>query len=856
MEDFAVRPQLLVRAAAVCGLHLAALAQSAPHPLPMPFSAGGAEQNDLARGDLDGDGRSELVLASDAHCVQILSFDAYAVVASRTSLPTGVPMAAVAVGDVDRDGDRDLVALSIPESPSPWSIFVWLGDGASGWTALAPQPGDTWSVNEIALGDATGDGQIDLFSGGGAIYAGDGLGHFTKLSSGSAVGVGHFAIGDFDGDGKRDVAGSTGSAGPSAYAALSQGNGLFSAPTYFWLGSACRDVDAADVDGDGDLDLVGVLDGTPSVALMRGHGDGTFDAPLLLGAPGNATELDVADVDGNGSVEIADDAGRLLELVGSQLRWIGLVGSFTGCMDPTLADLDGDGDLDFAATAQFDDGVFAMRQIGPRVFEGVQHFALANSLFRAVAVGDLDGDGLDDVVAARESSAGPAGSGGAVVRTQSGGGAIAAEAFVSAPDPSAVELGDFDEDGQLDALLAHDDAALLVLLLGDGVGGLGSPHHVRLAGRAQDLVLGDWNGDQHLDAAVALRAPNGFAFCAGDGAGSFALPISFAASAPPNSIAAGDFDADGELDVALSSAEGGTAALYRGNGAGGFAAGTSLPVGNKLNQSAAGDFDGDGRTDLAWSRIESPNLQVLFSEGAGSFSLVAIDTTLGALGALAAHDVDADGDDDLFAAGLAVPVCSLVLGSPARTLTASGHWLTQGNPGYGIAAGHFDADGLLDLALTSFNSVILSRTQLSPAGAALYCPAPVNSAGCWPHLGWSGAPAFGASEGFAITAYDMLPGKPGLFYFGMNGTSPEPFYGGLTCILGPFKRTALQFASGGADPCSGSYAIDFNAYMASAANPALVPGTMVWGQFWARDPANAVQNGASFSGAIRFVIQP
>ena len=239
-----------------------------------------------------------------------------------------------------------------------------------------------------------------------------------------------------------------------------------------------------------------------------------------------------------------------------------------------------------------------------------------------------------------------------------------------------------------------------------------------------------------------------------------------------------------------------------------------------------------------------------------SITLHAIDTGIGALGALTAHDVDADGDDDLFAASLAVPVVSLVLGSPARTLTPSGQWLTQGNPGLSIAAGHFDADGTLDLALTSFNSVMLSRTQLSAAGVALYCPGPVNSAGCWPHLGWSGAPSFGASSGFPITSYGMLPGKPGLFYFGLNGTSPEPFYGGLGCITGPFKRTPLQFASGSAAPCSGSYAIDFNAYMASAANPALVPGTMVWGQFWARDPANSAHNGASFSGAIRFVIQP
>jgi hypothetical protein len=60
--------------------------------------------------------------------------------------------------------------------------------------------------------------------------------------------------------------------------------------------------------------------------------------------------------------------------------------------------------------------------------------------------------------------------------------------------------------------------------------------------------------------------------------------------------------------------------------------------------------------------------------------------------------------------------------------------------------------------------------------------------------------------------------------------------------------------SGGATPCGGTYALDFNAWIASGADPALVPGATVCGQYWSRDPMDAF--GTSLTNAIQFSICP
>ncbi len=137
-----------------------------------------------------------------------------------------------------------------------------------------------------------------------------------------------------------------------------------------------------------------------------------------------------------------------------------------------------------------------------------------------------------------------------------------------------------------------------------------------------------------------------------------------------------------------------------------------------------------------------------------------------------------------------------------------------------------------------------------------YCTAKTNSLGCTPNIASSGAPSASAGSGFVVGATQVLNNKSGLFFYSLAGRNAAPFQGGTLCVKLPVARTALQDSGGNPPPndCSGSYTIDFNAYIASGADPALVVGAIVDGQFWARDPGFSPPDNTSLSNAIEFVI--
>ncbi len=155
-----------------------------------------------------------------------------------------------------------------------------------------------------------------------------------------------------------------------------------------------------------------------------------------------------------------------------------------------------------------------------------------------------------------------------------------------------------------------------------------------------------------------------------------------------------------------------------------------------------------------------------------------------------------------------------------------------------------------------------NRVVTAPAQVALlnctpsvYCTAKTNSAGCVPQVAFVGTPDSTAGAGFTISATSELNQQFGLFYFGVNGPAALPFQGGFQCVAAPRYRLPLMFSNGsgvGSD-CSGSYSLDFNAYMAGPGSPITwAPGWVVSGQFWSRDPADP--STTNLSNAVRFSI--
>lgn len=136
-----------------------------------------------------------------------------------------------------------------------------------------------------------------------------------------------------------------------------------------------------------------------------------------------------------------------------------------------------------------------------------------------------------------------------------------------------------------------------------------------------------------------------------------------------------------------------------------------------------------------------------------------------------------------------------------------------------------------------------------------YCTAKTTSLGCTPAIASTGVPSASAGSGFTISAAPVPGGNLGIFFYGKSGPAAMPFQGGIFCVQSPVLRTPISSSGGTTGVCNGSYSIDFNAYVAGGADPALVAGILVNLQTWFRDPPDPV-SGTGLSDALMFSLRP
>jgi hypothetical protein len=186
--------------------------------------------------------------------------------------------------------------------------------------------------------------------------------------------------------------------------------------------------------------------------------------------------------------------------------------------------------------------------------------------------------------------------------------------------------------------------------------------------------------------------------------------------------------------------------------------------------------------------------------------------------------------------------------STAQMVADVQDWLDNPNTNFGwILIG----DESVDHTARRFSSVQnlipsdapILRVHFTAIPATTYCTAKVNSLGCTPAIGFTGRASASAGAGFVIDANLVLNNKNGLLFYSKAGPGGGPFLGGTLCANTPVRRTPPSSSGGNPPPndCSGLLTLDFNAWISSGADPALVSGQQVWTQWYYRDP------GASFS---------
>jgi hypothetical protein len=655
---------------------------------------------DMMLGDFNGDGIPDLAMLDGVH--PGVGDGTFGAPLAALGLPAGDDYGPMLEGDFNDDGKLDLAVVDYTTN----SILVLLGRGNGTFQAntifVTATIGLGYSTSLVS-GDFNGDGKLDLaYDDSNAadvvVLLGNGNGTFqpAKVTHifGPYVDPGAMVTGDFNGDGKIDIAVADQDGGIDVL--LGHGDGTFGSGAYLQpvVTTAQLDINAlavGDFNGDGKIDIAATA--YDNLQIFLGNGDGSFSAPENIPTE-TVSPVIVGDFNGDGRADLV-----LWGETSSSTAFISL--------------LAGNGD------GTFQNPVNVSTQTGPVIVGGV-------------IAGDLTANGKLDLI---EATADP---GGLLIFLGNGNNTFQnAGSVATSSQPGTIALGDFNGDGRTDMAVAsavtsysssgvNTTPGTLTILLGDGQGGFETGEQIAL-GQIPAVgtpVVGDFNGDGRLDLALIEIGPSGAArtlvILLGDGDGTF-QPESYPIPSPdlPSGesdvvttlLAAGDFNGDGRTDLVTIGGDGSPLVLL-GNGDGTFTPQPADSGSGNLNPTAlvVGDFNNDGNLDVAIDNGALQGVAVYLGNGDGGFSSAPSANITGRrLGDdLVAGDFNGDSKLDL-----------ATLSKNAQGLTAVSVFPGDGDGTFGapitdfvavagsLVAGNFMGDGNLDVAVVGAKAIVL-----------------------------------------------------------------------------------------------------------------------------------------------------
>lgn len=597
--------------------------------------------NSLAGGtvaDVNGDGKLDVVVVdqnSPSNVWTMLGNGDGTFQSSTSVALSGNGGYNVVFADFNGDGLLDLAENDYNSG----QVTVYLATSASTYAngVTYTTPDKVYNACNITAGDLSGDGKPEIVnancdSDSISVYVNNGDGTFQKatyynaalnVAGGTVADVYPAAvtIADVNGDGKADII-STNYFSSDVTVLLGNGDGTVQEPTigYAIGGHPYAPAIVADFNGDGLADIL-VSDDEFSLTYLKGYGDGSFRSALNYYSP------------------ISDN------------QYARSYGIATG-------DFNGDGIPDFVI------GNCCDRTVGITVFlsrpdgsmqTGVNYSA-GNLYYLAVA--DFNGDGKLDIAATSINNGFVQIFNGIGDGTFSIGSTFATD--LTSTRPEGLVAGDFNHDGHPDLAVQNSSNQNVGILINDGTGGFLAPVNYSLSTNSnQGINTADLKGDGYLDLVVPLNGGSAIAILLGNGDGTFQAETDVTVRSP-YSVAIADLNGDGKLDLAATTRQYGSQGIdvAFGNGDGTFQTpvfyASSLKDFNLDNPTPtsiqAADIDGDGKMDLVYTNSEYGTVGVLFGAGNGLF-YDPVEYPAGAYGwGLVVADVNQDGAPDVVVA--------------------------------------------------------------------------------------------------------------------------------------------------------------------------------------------------------------
>lgn len=660
--------------------------------------------NILAVGDINGDGKSDVVAAAfGGTSLYVLPGAANGVLGTAATYNSNLSaISSLAVGDLNGDGKLDVVAANSLHT----SILFNNGTGglADGTQARIMSGSD-----QLAMGHLDSGTSLDLvsvsYAGAVLVQLNNGSGTFgAPIRSAGADTVNAIALADFNGDGLDDLITADGDGTVSVL--LSRGNGKLQSISSAPVGGEVTGLISADFNGDGLTDLATINAGTyhqgNTVSILLNNGSGTFNNVSTYPVGNDPTAIVAGDFNGDGKMDLAvanylDDTVSILINQGQgKFAAAATYSAGKGPYSIAVGDLNGDGKPDLVVADYSDTTVAVLLNNGSGLFSAPTLYQVGGSP-NSVVVGDFNGDTSPDIAASVYST------GTVQVLTNNTRGVFTTgPTLTTGAGAYSLVAGNFDGNGNLDlAVLTGANGA--DIFLNNGAGGFNSPTTLAIAS-ARSLVVGDINGDSHADLVATLYGSYGspgIAVLLGTGTGTFSASAKYQPGSTPGGVALGDFNKDGQMDLAVANSayDAGTISVLLGRGGGTLSAPEYYAVGSDPRTMATGDFNHDGLLDLVTANYNDDTISILMNNGHGAFNAPVVYGIGSQPTSIAVGFFNGDAYPDIVTANSNGTVSVLI--NTGTGVFANATAYNVGTSPVSVVAGNFNSDNKMDIAVAN-----------------------------------------------------------------------------------------------------------------------------------------------------------